>query len=43
MWAGLFLLLVCSIIFGKRGAHFEDPNPDDAEQKQKLLGKEESS
>lgn len=26
MWAGLFLLLVCSIIFGKRGAHFEEPH-----------------
>jgi len=25
MWAGLVLLLVCSIIFGKRGAHFEKP------------------
>jgi len=37
MWAGLVLLLVCSIIFGKRGAHFEDPSADDAEAKQKLL------
>jgi len=39
MWAGLFLLLICSIIFGKRGAHFEGPaaHPDDVEQKQKLL------
>jgi len=37
MWAGLVLLLISSIIFGKRGAHFEGPHPDDAEQKQKLL------
>jgi len=26
MWAGLFLLVICSIIFGKRGAQFEEPN-----------------
>jgi hypothetical protein len=28
MWAGLVLLLICSIIFGKRGAHFEQPEVD---------------
>jgi hypothetical protein len=31
MWAGLVLLLICSIIFGKRGAQFEKP---DAEEKE---------
>lgn len=29
MWAGLVLLLVCSIIFGKRGAQFEKVENDD--------------
>lgn len=29
MWAGLVLLLICSIIFGKRGAHFEEPDVED--------------
>jgi len=28
MWSGLLLLLICSIIFGKRGAQFEQPEPD---------------
>jgi len=37
MWAGLVLLLISSIIFGKRGAHFEDAHPDDNEAKQKLI------
>jgi len=38
MWAGLVLLLISSIIFGKRGAHFEGPvNDSDIEQKEKLL------
>jgi len=36
MWGGLFLLLICSIIFGKRGAHFEAPPEDDPEG-EKLL------
>lgn len=33
MWAGLFLLLICSIIFGKRGAHFEQPDVDENDEK----------
>jgi len=38
MWAGLVLLLISSIIFGKRGAHFEGPaNDTDFEQKEKLI------
>jgi len=36
MWAGLVLLLVCSIIFGKRGAKLEAPH-DGLEEKEKLL------
>eukprot|EP00026_Physarum_polycephalum_P010414 Phypoly_transcript_10578.p1 GENE.Phypoly_transcript_10578~~Phypoly_transcript_10578.p1 ORF type:complete len:346 (+),score=40.30 Phypoly_transcript_10578:147-1184(+) len=32
MWAGLVLLLICSIIFGKRGAHFEQPEVDDEDK-----------
>lgn len=36
MWAGLVLLLICSIIFGKRGANFEEP-PSNKEEGQKLL------
>jgi len=33
MWSGLALLVVCSIIFGKRGAHFEEEKkpPSDPE------------
>jgi len=37
MWAGLFLLLICSIIFGKRGAHFEAPHVNDPAEGEKLL------
>lgn len=29
MWAGLVLLLICSIIFGKRGAQFETPDVEE--------------
>jgi len=32
MWAGLFLLLVCSIIFGKRGAQFEQIEVDEEDR-----------
>jgi len=35
MWAGLVLLLICSIIFGKRGAHFEQPSQ--TEEGEKLI------
>lgn len=38
MWAGLVLLLVSSIIFGKRGAHFEGPPPPSPlEEKERLI------
>jgi len=38
MWAGLFLLLICSIIFGKRGAHFVDGSKEeDDPEGEKLL------
>jgi hypothetical protein len=39
MWGGLFLLLICSIIFGKRGAHFMDGAKDEEDPEgEKLLG-----
>jgi len=38
MWAGLVLLLICSIIFGKRGAHFEKPHdPLALDEDEKLI------
>lgn len=44
MWSGLVLLLICSIIFGKRGAHFEEPaKEDDIEASTGLISPPSSS